>query len=360
LNYWKFGTALTSQPIALNKQYDRERVQRVKGDLFSLYNLPITLAAYFSPANIEFIGSFPWAFLTTGDPSLASRHPNAHLDYVDPFASLPAAMPELFLAAVAGTALCLARRRRELRELRAPLCGALAGCGLMLTWGVITYRYLHDMFPWLLLGSAVAVEYLPSIPGKALRRGLAGLLVTATVYAMCVNFAFALCWQRYACYPIRPEKRVAFTDLCTIVDTGGLRAFLWYAWHWHRYIPAASFDEGNLEIDRRRLAERDDQPVVLSSGQPPYRAEYQVHLPAAGTYEIDIRYAAAEPRPLRLLVNGRDVKEVCASPTGGWLPSNQAWGSAGLFKLRGGGNWIGLASDGPFPPVSMLRVIRVE
>jgi hypothetical protein len=360
LNYWKFGTVLTSQPIAMNKQYNQERVQRVKGDLFSLYNLPLTLSTYLSPSNIEFNGAFPWIFLTLGDPALRSRFPEAHFDYAEPFASLPAAMPELLLAAIAGTALFLARRRRELRDFRAPMCGAFAGCALMFTWGIVTYRYLHDVFPWLVLGSAGAIAYLPSIPGKGLRRGLAGLFVAATLYAMCANFAFALRWQRYSCYPIRPEKRVAFTDLCSIVDSGGLKAFLWYAWHWHRYIPAASFTGGNLLVDRTRLVERGDQPVVLSQGQPPYGAEYAVDLPANGTYEIAIRYAAAEPRPVRLLVDGHDVKEVCGTPTGGWLPSNQTWESAGLFKLPGGATRIGLAGYGPFPPVSMLRLIRVD
>jgi hypothetical protein len=360
LNYWKFGTVLTSQPIALNKQYDRERVQRVKGDLFSLYNLPITLSAYLSPAQIEFNRTFPWIFLTSGGPALAARFPSAHFDYAEPFAGLPAAMPELFLAAIAGTVLCLAGRRRELREFRAPMCGAIAGCALLFTWGVITYRYLHDMFPWLLLGSAVAVAYLPSIPGKSLRRGLAGLFLAATLYAMCVNVAFAYRWQRYACYPIRPEKRVAFTDLCSVMDTAGLKEFLWFTWHWHRYIPAASFTTGNLLIDTTRLVERDDQPVVLSQGKPPYGAEYDVDLPATGTYQIAILYAAAESRPVHLFVNGHDVKEVLGAPTGGWLPANRVWGSAGLFQLIGGANRIGLASYGPFPPIAMLRIIRVD
>lgn len=360
LNYWKYGQVFTSQPVALNRQFDQERLQRVKGNLVSLYNLPVTLPAYLSPGSIEFKPRFPWAFLTKGDPALARRFPKAHFDTFEPFASLPAGMPELFLAAIAGTAICLARRRKELWEFRAPMCGALAGCAVIFTFGYISYRYLHDMFPWLAMGSAVAVAVLPSIPGKALRRGLATLFVAAAVYAIGVNFAFALRWQRYYCYPIRPEKHIAYSDMCSIIDTRGLRAYLWYARHWQRYIAAGSFRGGNLAVDRTDLAERYDQPVLQSQGQPPYGAEYEVDLPAAGTYEIAIRYAAAEPRPVRLFVNGQDVKEVCASTTGGWLPSHQRWDSAGLFKLSGGATRIGLASYGPFPPVSMLRLIRIE
>jgi hypothetical protein len=360
LNYWKFGMVFTSQPIGLNLQFDQPRLERVKGNIVSAYNLPITLWAYLAPANIRFAGAFPWVFLTVGDPALASRFPKAHFDTTEPFASLPAAMPELFLGAIAGLALCLSRRRKELREFRAPMCGALAGCGLIFMFGYISYRYLHDMFPWLLLGSAVAVAYLPTIPGTRLRYGLAGMVVAATLYAMCANFAMAVRWQRYASYPVRPETRAAFTDLCYLIDNQGLEGFLWYARHWHLYVPAASFQTGNLLVDRTRLAERGDQPVVVSQGQPQNEAEYAVDLPAAGTYQIAVLYASAEPRPVHFFVNGLDVKEVCGLPTGGWSPSNRAWSSAGVFRLSSGANRIGLASQGPFPPISMLRIFRME
>ena len=360
LNYWKFGVVFTSQPISLNLQFDQQRLQRVKGNIVSVYNLPITLWAYLSPANIRFAGAFPWIFPTTGDPALASRFPKAHFDTAEPFASLPAALPGFFLGAIAGMVLCLARRHKELREFRAPMCGALAGCALIFAFGYISYRYLHDMFPWLLLGSTVAVAYLPTIPGARLRRGLAGVFVAAALYAMCANFAMAFRWQRYASYPVRPQTRAAFTDLCYLIDNQGLEGFLWYARHWHLYIPAASFQTGNLLVDRTRLAERADQPVVVSQGQPQNEAEYAVDLPSAGTYQIAILYASAEPRPVHFFVNGLDVKETCSLPTGGWGPSNRAWSSAGVFRLAGGANRIGLASQGPFPPISMLRIFRME
>ena len=148
LNYWKFGQVFTSQPIALNLQYDQQRLERVKGNLASVYNLPLTVPAYLAPAHIRFAGNFPWIFPAMADPALASRFPKAHFDTAEPLASAPAAMPELFLGALAGLALLLARRK-ELRELRAPMCGALAGCALIFAWGYISYRNLHDMFPWL-------------------------------------------------------------------------------------------------------------------------------------------------------------------------------------------------------------------
>jgi hypothetical protein len=359
LNYWKFGMVFTSQPIALNIQYNQPRVQRVKGNLASVYNLPLTLPAYLAPDHIRFAGTFPWIFPAMGNPALASRFPKAHFDTMEPLASAPAAMPELFLGAMAGLALSLARRK-ELREFRAPMCGALAGCALIFAWGYVAYRNLHDMFPWLVLGTAVAVAYLPTIPGARLRRGLAGLFVAATLYAMCANFAMAVRWQRYASYPIPPEKRVAFTDLGYLIDNEGIEGFLWYVRHWRLYIPADSFQSGNLLVDRTRLAERGDQPVVVSQGEPQNEAEYAVDLPSAGTYQMAVLYASGEPRPVHFFVNGLDVKEVCGLPTGGWGASNRAWSSAGVFQLSGGANRIGLASRGPFPAISMLRIFRME
>ncbi|HMD70643.1 MAG TPA: hypothetical protein VKF41_04835 [Bryobacteraceae bacterium] len=359
LNYWKFGQVFTSQPIALNLQYNQQRVQRVKGDLASVYNLPITLPAYLGPDHIKFAGTFPWIFPVVPDPALASHFPKAHFDTMEPLASAPAAMPELFLGAIAGLVLLLARRK-ELRELRAPMCGAMAGCALIFVWGYIAYRNLHDMFPWLVLGSAVAVVYLPAIPGARLRHGLAGLFAAATLYAMCANFAMAIRWQRYASYPVPPQKRAAFTDLGYLIDNEGLSGFLWYARHWSLYIPAASFQSGNLLIDRTRLAERGDQPVVVSQGQAQNEAEYAVELPAAGTYQMAVLYASAEPRPVHFFVNGLDVKEVCGLATGGWGPSNRAWSSAGVFQLSGGANRIGLTSRGPFPAIEMIRIFRLE
>lgn len=358
LNYWKFGQV--SIPISMNKQFDQQRMERIKGKIVSLNNLPITLSSYLSPGNIIFTGNFPWAFLTMGDTSLLKRFPKASFDIFEPFASLPAAMPGIFLSAIAGTVICFRSRSGKLKELRAPLAGTIAGFSITLIFSSVTYRYEHDFFPWLAFGSAIGVAWIPGILNKSFRYILSFFFVVATAYAMFVNFAFAIWMQRYVSYPIRPEKRIEFTDFCSVINTHGLKGALWYGRHWHLYIPASAFQGGNLQIDRTRLAERYDQPVLRSQGDPPYVADYTVDLPTNGIYEIAIRYAAAEPRPVYILVNGYDLKEVCGTPTGGWLHNNQAWALVGLFKLNGGTNNISLLGYGPFPPISMLRVIRIE
>jgi hypothetical protein len=301
-------------------------------------------------------------FLPTGDltPPLARRFPQAHFDHAEPFAGLPPAMPELLLAALAGTALCLAGRRREFAALRAPLCGTLAGCGLIFAWGLLAYRYLHDTFPWLVAGSAIAVASLPAIRRKWLRYGLSGLFAAATAYAMWTNFAFAIVQQRLVAYPGRPEKALPYLDAASAINTGGLRGFLEYIGHWRGYIRADSFQFGNLLVDTAEPVAHDDQPVVRAAGPPPHGAEYVVQLPADGDYDLAVRYASGEPRPVRLFLNGVPVADICRATTGGWSLAEQRWVWAGVYRMRAGAGRIGLASPGEFPNITMLRLVRVH
>jgi hypothetical protein len=359
LNYWKFGTVFTSQPMAMNIQYDAARMQRIKGSLFSLSNVPVMAWAYLSPGNIVFLKHFPWIdFVQLGRDSVAARFPDSHLDSVEPFASLPAAMPALLLAALVGTALCFSRRK-ELTAMRAPLLGALAGCGLIFTWGLVTYRYLHDMFPWLAAGSAILVAYIPSIAANRLRYAAAVLFSLTAAYTIGVNLWFGVLQQRWYTIPTPPEKRLAFVDVGREVDQAGLSGLLFAIGHWRGYIPGAAFSSGNLTADLQ-FAERPDHPVAYAPGPPPYAAEYFIDLPADGTYDLSIRYASPDARPVRLFLNGQELGSACGLPTGGSSGRYQRWLSAGLFHVKQGRVRVGLASPVAFPYISMLRFVRVD
>jgi hypothetical protein len=89
-------------------------------------------------------------------------------------------------------------------------------------------------------------------------------------------------------------------------------------------------------------------------------ADYAVALPSAGRYEIDVRCASGEPRPLQLLLNGRVAAVVCGLATGGFMQQQQRWFAGGIFALPAGLNQLSLASEGPFPAVSMIRLTRVD
>jgi len=78
----------------------------------------------------------------------------------------------------------------------------------------------------------------------------------------------------------------------------------------------------------------------------------------AGTYHLEIRHAAAESRPLKLIVNGKLIENsVVGQVTGSWNPDGQRWFPAGTFELHAGVNTIKLESDKVHPHVDRLAVI---
>ncbi len=358
LNYWKYGMVFASVPVKMYVSY-RPGPESPE-NLFSPVNVPATVWAYTSPSNIHFRKRFPWVDFTRPErSSVAARFPHSQVGRVEPFASLSGAMPELLLAALAGTVLCLGRRRK-LSPVRAPLIGALAGCGLIFTLGMITYRYLHDTLPWLALGSAIAVACIPSIASKRTRYAVASLFMLGAAYSTCVNFWFGVLQDRYYAVPTPPEKRLAFLDFGSDMDGAGLwRGLELELTHWRGYIPAQALQGGNLVVDAK-LADRPDEPVAYSSGPAPHGGEYAIDLPAEGTYHLSIRYASPDSRPVHLFLNNTEVNQACAQPTGGSSAQFQKWSPVGLFHLPGGRLRVALWSSGDFPYISSLRFVRVK
>jgi len=90
-------------------------------------------------------------------------------------------------------------------------------------------------------------------------------------------------------------------------------------------IPAWAFDRGNARVDANpnQYADyRDTYPELIASGggQLPWVVEYDVDFPVDATYTLHIRYAAAEPRPMGLWLDGRKVGDCCGNATGNSLP----------------------------------------
>ena len=95
--------------------------------------------------------------------------------------------------------------------------------------------------------------------------------------------------------------------------------------------------------------------VILNNGELPNVAEYDVQVEQAGVFQIELRYAAAGARPIKLLINGEMVKSDAAGRvTGSWNPDTQTWEIIGLFPLDMGKNSIRLECAGPFPHIDKL------
>src|SRR5262249_46365676 len=89
-------------------------------------------------------------------------------------------------------------------------------------------------------------------------------------------------------------------------------------------VEAETFARGNVVRDRETYGE--GIGVIYNAGPLPNVAEYDVDLPAAGTYQLAVRYAAAEARPIELSIDGHKIASgACAKVTGSWQPDTQAW-----------------------------------
>lgn len=98
--------------------------------------------------------------------------------------------------------------------------------------------------------------------------------------------------------------------------------------------------------------------VIYNKGELPNVAEYDITLKEAGTYQLELRYAAAEARPLRLLIGGQVVvTDAAAKSTGSWYPDTQTWFAEGVVQLKAGVNVIRLERDGPFPHIDKLALV---
>jgi hypothetical protein len=119
---------------------------------------------------------------------------------------------------------------------------------------------------------------------------------------------------------------------------------------------AESFDRGNVLVDHTNYGQ--GIGVILNRGELPNYTEHVFDVHAEGVYQIELRYAAAEARPVRLLLNGAlRVSEAAGTATGTWFPDSQAWSAMAMVVLKTGRNTIRLESDGPFPHFDKLALV---
>jgi mono/diheme cytochrome c family protein len=101
--------------------------------------------------------------------------------------------------------------------------------------------------------------------------------------------------------------------------------------------------------------------IILSYDPTHTRAEYAITVPKAGEYELELRYAARESRPVRVSVDGTVVlPEAAKATTGGWNPEHQAWKPEGRIRLQEGKNTLAIEAHGLLPHIDKLAVLPVE
>ncbi len=124
---------------------------------------------------------------------------------------------------------------------------------------------------------------------------------------------------------------------------------------------AAPTRSAEVDIDREKFG-RGIGGVIVSVGEESF-VEYDVLIPVAGTYQLELRYAIADgPRPLRVSINGKVVKEDAAlQPTKTALPADQQMFPVGDYPFQAGKNTIRLVPRIPvmgFPYLNRLILTR--
>jgi hypothetical protein len=97
----------------------------------------------------------------------------------------------------------------------------------------------------------------------------------------------------------------------------------------------------------------------INGGQStgPNRAEYIVNIPASGKYDIRIKFAAADRRPVRVIVNTQVVNpNALSGTTGCWEFSCQQWSNVAQIDLAEGLANLILDSDSIFPHISEVQL----
>lgn len=121
-------------------------------------------------------------------------------------------------------------------------------------------------------------------------------------------------------------------------------------------LEAEKYDRGNTVRDF--TAYGDKIGVIYNAGELPNVAEYDVTIAESGVFQIELRFAAADTRPVELAIDDRPLKSDAANKvTGSWHPDTQTWTAECLAKLDAGKHTIRLKRAGPFPHFDKLALV---
>ncbi|MCX6631404.1 MAG: hypothetical protein NTW28_27645 [Candidatus Solibacter sp.] len=127
------------------------------------------------------------------------------------------------------------------------------------------------------------------------------------------------------------------------------------------YIEAEHFNRGNATIDNGEHGYGLNIGVIISLKPPPTFVEYDFELPRDGKYQIELRYASATPRAVRVLLDGTLVTSHAADAvTGGFEPASQQWKPAGVVALKSGKHVLRVESDNVFPHIDQILLAFVQ
>lgn len=124
------------------------------------------------------------------------------------------------------------------------------------------------------------------------------------------------------------------------------------------FVEAEKFDRGNANRDFDNYGKGIG---VIHTVAVPTFAEWDINVLKAGNYQIEMRYAAMESRPIKLLINGKVMNSKAAgSVTGSWNPDGQRWEVQGVYLLAAGKNTLKIENNGDIPHIDKLMLVAAE
>jgi hypothetical protein len=212
VNYAKFRT-FSSMPLQYYNLYVQApgRMQVTGAKQIHPENIPTSVATYFGVRGFRLDREFPWVFLSRQATLVGSPA----IDVVEPFSTFPVSMPALTLLAVIGCWSLIRGSSETIRRARLPAATLLIGGGIILMTVGITERYLHDLYPAMIICAAVGVWRLDS--GRLVQQKTA-LMTTLSIISIAMNCAFALVYQRVAPWGVPAPKQAEFVHLQQSID----------------------------------------------------------------------------------------------------------------------------------------------
>ncbi len=124
-------------------------------------------------------------------------------------------------------------------------------------------------------------------------------------------------------------------------------------------IEAEDYARGNVLKDRETYGK--GIGVLVNRGETPNFTEYDIDVANAATHQLELRFAAAGSRPVKIFINGQLVKaDAAGNVTGSWTPESQKWFVEGVVLLKAGRNVIRLEQPVFFPHIDKLLLTPAE
>lgn len=121
-------------------------------------------------------------------------------------------------------------------------------------------------------------------------------------------------------------------------------------------VEAENFARGNAAKDSKTYGQ--GIGIILNGGTLPNRVEYDLNIPETGAYQLEIRFAALEARPVKIHLGGVLVhKRALNLTTGSWNPDGQQWAVIGVEYLQAGQTTLVIECQGAFPHIDKIGLV---